>query len=254
MSAESIIKSQARKKLSKNGWTKPVFALGVLLVFFMFVDVIANTGVLLLDLFENNSTLTLIIKIAYSVATVLVMLLLSPALFGFFRMFYTESEYEMDDLLYYFKSFKRYLKCILFVFSYILRVFVPAVVLFIPVAGLYAIDRFVFDYTMNVFLYNSTFVFLVVLSLFALYIYSTKYFLSIKFFCEPDTNGINYCFKQSKKLMKGMQGRVIKLFISFIPWMLLCITVVPAIYVIPYITQSMCISGKWIYQLSRNEQ
>ena len=46
--------------------------------------------------------------------------------------------------------------------------------------------------------------------------------------------------------MKQRTGDVAKLIFSFTPWMLLGLLVLPLLYVIPYITQSLCVSAKWL--------
>lgn len=55
---------------------------------------------------------------------------------------------------------------------------------------------------------------------------------------HPDMSGID-ALMASKDMMYGHKMDLFKLWLSFIPWFLLCVLVIPALYVIPYFTASI---------------
>ncbi len=249
MSAEKIIRTQARQTLKENGWIKALIGLGILATFYMIIEGIAFTEAFIVNEFTLSDTLDFIIKVGIRSVTTLVVILLCPALLGYLKMMYSDKkEYEMSDVVYYFSSFKLYARSVRFIFAFILRLFIPALLFFLPVFILIGINFYT-----KVPLFEVLLWFLCILSSLGLLVYSLKYFLSVKLFCDENYS-IRECFKSSKEMMDTNTRNVIKLFLSFTPWILLCITVLPLLYVVPYITQAMCISGKWIFELSRNDK
>ncbi len=253
MSAEKIIKSQARQKLSDGGFAKALIVLGIIVVCYMIVDCITSVFYYINEDLEISNAFEFILQVASGSITTIFFFLLSPIVIGYFKMLYSDQkEYDISDAVYYLLNFKRYIKAVTFVFSFVVRLLIPAVVCYIPVISLYAINAFVLKKSMNETLFAITLVVLVILSTAAFLLYSTKYYLSIKLFCEDDTRQMSYYFLTSKIIMNGHSNALIKLVGSFIPWLLLCVTVLPILYVLPYMTQSICISGNWLLQLSRN--
>ena len=61
-------------------------------------------------------------------------------------------------------------------------------------------------------------------------------------------------FALAKKTMKGRTGDAAKLIFSYTPWMLLCLTVLPVFYVVPYMTQGLCIGAKWMTRAAFEER
>ena len=53
--------------------------------------------------------------------------------------------------------------------------------------------------------------------------------------------------------MKNRTGSAAKLIFSFTPWILLCLLILPMLYVIPYMTQSLCVSAKWMTKAALEE-
>ncbi len=253
MSAEKIIKSQAREKLRDGGFSKVLIALGMIAVFYMMIECIGSVFYYIITAFNLSDALELVLQVASGSITIICFFLLSPIVIGYFKMLYSEqNEYDIGDVLYYFFDFKRYVKSVAFSFSFVLRLLIPTIICYIPVISLYAINALVLKKGMNEVLFAITLVVLVVLSTAAFMLYSTKYYLSIKLFCENDTQQMSYYFLSSKIMMHSYPNVFIKLIGSFVPWLLLCGTVLPLLYVLPYMTQSICISGNWLLQLSRN--
>lgn len=248
MSAEKIVRTQARSTLKENGLVKALIGLGMLATFYMIIEGVAFTETYIVNVFKLSDTLEFIVSVGIRSITTLLVILLCPAVLGYLKMMYTDKkEYEMSEVVYYFSKFRLYSRSVAFIFSYILRMFLPALLFFLPVFILIGLNFYTKVPAFEVLLWI-----LCILSTVGLVVYSLKYFVSIKLFCDEDLS-VKECFKTSKKMMDGNSKNVIRLFLSFTPWILLCITVLPLLYVVPYITQAMCISGKWIIELSRND-
>lgn len=248
MSVEKSVRLQGREKLKNYGWAKALIGFGMLAVFYLIVESVAYGETVLLELLSID--FEIIICILYRSVTTLVALLLMPCVLGYFKMLYGENdEYDMSDVIYFFSSRKLYFKSIAFIFSFLLRMALPVVIFSLPVIGIVAINYF-----HEVPAFEYVFYTLVVFSMIFSLIYSTRYFVSIKLLCDDSTQNIGYYFKTSKYIMHNHYGDVIKLTLSFTPWFLLCITILPILYVFPYYTQTMCISGKWFCELSRDGQ
>lgn len=255
MSAEIILKAQARDKLKQGGWAKALFALAILTIVYMIIECFSSLGYYLIELLNPDSTIEFIIEVAGGTITTIVALLLSPFVLGFFRMFYSDDkEYYLHDVFYYFTELKHYGKAIRFVLCYIVRMFLPAVLFFSPPMALYVLKSYIFSGETGDILYNVSFVLLTILSTLMVLIYSIRYFTSVLLLCEDEHKKMSYYFVTSKSIMRGHNKDIIKLCLSFFWWILSCIIGLPALYVIPYISQAMCLSGKWLTQLSRNGQ
>lgn len=255
MSAEKTIRAQARQRLKEGGWAKALFGFAVLVFCYMLVDCFASIESVLLTAIKPNSTITLVIEVLSRTITIVVALMLSPAVLGYLKMLYSDNkEYDMKDVLYFFTDFKRYIKSVAFVFIYIIRMIIPTALCYLPVAGVVMVDKYVFSGFMDDVVYAVTFYTLIVFSSIALIVFSTRYFLCVKLYCDDEKKPLSQYFTDSIILMNGHTNYVLKLIISYVFWIMLCVTVMPILYVFPYFTQAMCISGKWITDLSRNGQ
>lgn len=255
MSPEKIIKAQSREKLKHGGWSKALIGLGIIAIFYMIIECIASVEYYLLDAYTFSETIEFIIKVSSGSIVTISVFLLSPVILGYLRMMYTdEKEYDASDIVYYFRGFKKYAKAVAFVFSYALRMVIPILVFFSLVFVLIAVKYFWLKDIVSEETYITSLVLLIIISTVNLLIYNIRYFVSVLLFSEDDSKPLSFYFTTSKKIMSGHYNDVMKLTFSFYGWILSCIAVMPAIYVIPYMTQAYCISGKWIAELSRNGQ
>ena len=253
MSAEKIVKAQARQRLKEGGFSKVLFSFAIIVVCFMITECVASVESVLVDALHPSEAIKFVITVAVRSIVVAVAILLSPSVLSYFKMLYSDKkEYDISDAVYYFSNFKAYTRAVRFSFAYIVRMIIPAVVCYLPVAIVVAVDKYAFHGFMDGKVYTLTCCILLILSTFALVVYSTRYYVAIKLFCDDESQPISRCFVGSKIIMYGHTGDVLKLGFSFIFWILLCILVMPILYVLPYFTQAMCISGKWITQLTRN--
>lgn len=248
MSAEAIIKSQARDTL-KNNYPKAVIALLIALLPYYIIDGSTTVISCFFSYFITDSTLrsVLIYTLGYSFE-ILAFFFFSPVINGYIRAFYNASytrSIDMTDLFYYFEG-DRYHKALAMNFSTLARLLLPAAVLYLPLIIFELFSAQTDSSFYGSVLYIDTFFILSVLSTTALFIYSLRYFTAYTISCDMDNLTPKQAFEHSKYITRGRSGSMGKLVLSFTPWLLLCLLVLPALYVIPYLTQSLCISAKWL--------
>ncbi len=255
MSAEKIIKAQAREKLKNGSWAKALIGLAVIMVMYLILDSLASLQYVFLESFKFTETSEFITKVICGSIITLVAFLLSPVILGYIRMLSSdEKDYDMSDVLYYFSSFDRYTKSISFIFAFVFRMILPTILCFSLVIVYLSLKLFVFKDEMDNIVNDVILVLFIISAVLWTFRYATRYFLSFYMMCNDKEKPLSYYFKTSKIIMKEHEKNVVKLFNSFLGWIALCITVLPLLYVLPYFTQSMCISAKWISMLSRNEK
>ncbi len=258
MSTEKTIRAQARVKLNNKGLAKPVFAIAIIAIFYMLAEYltyfITTLACIIMGL-DVDIQSGFLFSACVSTINILLLFVFSPVLIGYIKMMYSEeNEYCLKDIFYFMSNIGRYFRCLWFNISFILRTFIPMVLIFSPVVALFVLDYFLSLSTINTFVFDIAYVLLTILSLVGYFVYCTKYFIAFKLICEDSELKTKQYFSTSKAIMNGQCMNVVKLFFSFAPWILLCFTVLPIFYVLPYMTQGLCLSCKWISELSRNGQ
>ena len=247
MSAEAIIKAQARDTL-KGNYIRAVSAMLIVLLPFFIID--GTTTVLSVILSKVTSDLTLTNILVYSIGypvEIIGFFLFSPVINGYIRAYYRASytkDMDMSDVFFYFSKGK-YRYALALNTHYIIRMFFPALLFYLPLL-LYIIvfNNINADFTESVLYYDIYFL-LSVIGTGLTIIFSLRYLTAFTITVENDTIAPNQAFEYARQIRRNSQGSPAKLFLSFIPWMLLCLLILPMLYVIPYITQSLCISAKW---------
>ncbi|MGM9834806.1 MAG: DUF975 family protein [Bacilli bacterium] len=74
--------------------------------------------------------------------------------------------------------------------------------------------------------------------------YSMVYYI----FCDNDEISVQECMSKSKEMMEGHKMDYFLFSLSFIGWILLCVFIIPAIWVVPYIT---CAQAKYYEELKK---
>ncbi len=246
MSAEKAIRAQARMTL-KGGWLKAITALIAVLTVFAVADCVYTVLALLLISGDNadNTVNQVIFYITEPTLVFAVSFLLSPVFNGYVRLYYKASVdgvYHIEDLIYYFSK-EHYRSALAVNIRFIIRMLLPTVVCFLPVIIFWAVFM---KSKENIPLYALCEFMLTVLSSLLTVLWSLRYFAVFAAAVEFEYMDAPELFKLSKEIMRGNTGTVSRLILSFSPWLLLCMTVLPVIYVAPYMTQALCISSKWL--------
>ena len=248
MSAEAIIKRQARDTL-RNNYPKALTALIIVLIPYYIID--GGTTILscvFSYLIKDEAVRgVLIYSVGYTLE-VLALFFFSPVINGYIRAHYNAAytgEIDLADVYYYFSG-GRYKKALALNIRYILRLLLPAALFYLPVIALAIIAPQVGGGFSDSLLYNDLFFLLNVISTTCLLLYSLRYFIVFTIQADIENLTPGKSFEYSRYVMKNRVGSAAKLALSFIPWFLLCLLVLPTLYVIPYFTQSLCISAKWM--------
>ena len=257
MSIEKNIRTQARAKLKQNSFSKAVFGFAFVMIMYMLFSNLAMLLQVLLSItvsvFDNNVFVN-VMSILFYLLILGMVVALSPVVIGYIRMFLTDKdEYNLADVFYYFTSPQLYIKSMLLSLNFLLRIICVFVLLMIPSIILETFSKSFIAISSNS-IYKVTHNSLVICAFIALFAFCFRYFLIIPLFFADESKGINNYFRTSIAMMSGNYDKVFKLFGSFCGWIVLCFTVLPILYVLPYIIQAFCISGKSIIDISRNGQ
>lgn len=248
LSPSAVVRSQARKTL-KGNYVAAVASFVILLLPIFIIEGLVSVIDGLLSLITQDPNMLGVLEIVtLTPITILLVVLFSPLFNGFVRLFYEASftrEFNMNNLFYYFGSGK-YHRALHLNLSFAIRLMFPAVLFYLPLFAYYIFCFAYMDSFVGTMLYKDFEFILMIMSSILLIIYSLKYFLVLTMFCNDDSIEARDLFRMSKEIMRDQKGSATKLFFSFTPWMLLCLLILPALYVVPYMTQSLCIGAKWM--------
>lgn len=248
MSAQAIIKSQAREKLRRNYPTAVIALITALLPVYVIDGTLTAILCLLFECVKNETVqIALSIVITYPVL-IIAGILLSPVINGYIRVYYLNAIDEGMDIrqLFYYFHAGRYAKALSLNLMYLVRMLLPTLLLFSPVVVYYAVITSLAEDFYGTVLYNDIFFILFILSSITTTLYSLKYFTVYTLSVEMEQIENKALFGYSTAIMKDKTLHAAKLIFSFTPWMLMCLTVLPMLYVIPYMTESLCIGAKWM--------
>lgn len=255
MSAEAIIKSQARGILKRN-FVKAVMALLIVLIPYSIMDGTTTVISCLIPQFisEQSTSMLLVYSIGYPVE-IIMLFLFSPIINGYIHAYYKAAYTEnidLKDVFFYFGS-GRYFSALSLNIRFILRMFLPALILYAPLIAYVVISSInASDFSKTVLYYDIYFI-LSILSTLTTVLYSLRYFTVFTISADNPDFTPEEVFRYNKMIMKHRTGDAAKLVFSFTPWLLLCLLILPMLYVIPYMTQSLCISAKWMTKAALEE-
>ncbi|MDO5124024.1 MAG: hypothetical protein Q4D44_05085 [Eubacteriales bacterium] len=264
MSAEKIIKLQAKTAL-KNNYTSALIAFFCSITAFvsavflasasyttaeiLFDEVFANIGALAFlkdyaEIFENA---------AYYITLAILLPLTLPLHLGVLRYFYTLVKYgesSLREVFYYIG--KRFFKALGFCFSFFFRCLFRVILPLLPGIVLFTINDITTAETELALLdhlwYFISYTLLITGTVPALRLCSNYFLAPFVFFENPDAES-KELWREAKLSVKPLRTSVNKLITSVSPLFLLCVFIIPIIYVVPYILTCFSISAKWILEL-----
>lgn len=262
MKIEKTIRKQAKKKL-ENNWVSAVSALFVLFGFAVALILLFESLINIFKVYDINgelkesSTTALAIIL---VLTVAIGVFISPVKNGFLKYFYCLSntgEGDLRSVFYFFFRSKRYIKTVLFNLIIFCISILNMLITLLPYGILKIIDNSVdifptveaeqVGYIIYSILFGIGITAGIVLSLRLIFVE----FLYI----DKENKGVGYFFgKKAIKLSIKHNKDYIILVFTFLPWIMLCFFVLPALYVIPYLTESLATSSKWLIKLNKDGQ
>lgn len=256
MSAEAIIKSQARKTLSNN-WVPAIAALLIaLLPLYMIDGTTTVTSGLIVSLIKDESLAGILVYSIGIPVELIAGFLLSPVINGYVCAYYRCAQtqrMEIGDVFRYFEK-GRYGAALRLNLSLFLRLLLPTLLLFLPYLIFLTLSVTVIDESfLGTVVYNDISFVLAVLSTTATALYALRYFTVYAVSIDEEYASTKQVFERNREIMRGHTGSAAKLLLSFTPWLLLCLTILPMLYVIPYMTQSLCISAKWLKHAAESQ-
>lgn len=252
-------KSHIAKKVSadclRNNWGKAIAVLMVVCASFIFVILTEQLARMLLNIpasvldmqseklgkmVPNTSLGSLIITAASSV---LFILITYPFFLGQLSWHYRNimgTENGISPVLFSFSSAKEYFKTIWFFININLRRLLWAAVFFLPYFAVYFVDKFFIE--KGDFIYkdavqlsvNLLSIIVFSLSLLLYLIFNMRYFLAAYLLVSDPSLSVGKTIRHSTKLMKGYKAEAFWFVMSFLGWFLLCIFIIPVIYVYPF--------------------
>ena len=278
-----MVKRESRNNLAKNNWGKAVavtiFVLSISSSVTMLMqlfrlglninleektfslssylsDIYINQGVLIESFKNTSSANTIIYYLILLVVLILSFIVLEPLSLGASRFYFYVSKGEspsVEEIFYYFRGKKAFLRSLNFGINALLRGLLWGLVCMLPGTVIMIISGMLSAMPITASSISQYSIALVPISMITLvigYIFLLaivlRYFLASYLFISREEIGIKECFKVSFKSMVGYRISVLKLYITFIPWLLLCFFVVPLLYVIPYLQTAKFTCAKWL--------
>lgn len=251
MRIQKTIRSQARDSLRGN-WTGAIAGLftliSVIISVILFFALLTETFTVTDNSGEVKSGKTLLVLAALCL-TFLAFVAVSPVKNGFFRYFYNLSdtgEGDYHDMFYFFCGTKRYFSAIAFNIFKALRTSLIVIVCYLAVGVLFfAVNIFWSAFSLSVPASVSLIVCNIAAILAAALI--SRRLLVYELIFSSDS--VENPFEAGGVILRKFRFNFLSLTVSFLPWILSCFFVLPALYVIPYYTMSAATSTKWLLKL-----
>jgi uncharacterized membrane protein len=248
LSPQATVRSQARQAL-KGHWATAVIAFLILMLPLSLIDGMCTAiACTVVTLVSEEATQEIIANLVIYPVMLVLGLLLSPIFNGYVRLFTrnaSEGRMDIRDLTYFFYE-HRYGHALRFNLSFALRMIIPTTLFFLPVAAYQVIAGTIGDSFTGSVIYRDFHFILCVMSVMLVLIYSMKHFFAFTVFAfEPERNA-GEIFKLGRQINRAHSFSAVKLLFSYTPWILLCLTILPMLYVIPYLSQGMCIGAVWM--------
>lgn len=249
MSPQATVRAQARGALQHN-YPTAIFALVTALLPVMLLNTVSGAVLNLFYVLGGSSKSSSILEITLVYPLMMIGgVLLSPFFNGYVRVYYRNGftgVMEPGDLYYYFEGANRYTAALALNLSFLLRMLLPAALCFAPVIGYLVICVNMDNGFYGSVLFGGGYFILWILSSILLTLYGLRYFTVFTLHVENEALCPRELFRLTREIMREQTGSAAKLIFSYTPWMLLCLTVLPMLYVVPYMTQGLCIGAKWM--------
>lgn len=257
MSAEGMVKSQARGVLRSSNWGKALVGFFTVLT----LPVLALTISSFADFFSTSKDSavdmqSVIIVFAVDILAVCAILFLSPLYYGYCRFMYhlaNGDDAQVSTIFTYFESIRMYGRAISYGISVISRYIECGLLCAVP-AIICGAAWIMLGRNPDLNLFTPALGVLSVISIIGgailLFIVTRRYYLATYLFVmDKYDTAPSQCLKKSKVMMLGNVTKAVKLTLSYIPWFALCFFVIPWFYVYPYYKTATGVSAKWLIEM-----
>lgn len=227
----SIVKITAKSALS-NKWVKAIFATTILL----FIVFISMNAASVLSLALGDIAANVLISL-------LAVFMILPIALGLFRYFW-RFLFEVDDnpvaIFYYFSSLSIYKRALSLILNLLFKTVLYSVLINLPKFILFMMSKgFVYEFIgmpIPVWSANLSAVAMIlgVISSIVVFFVLARYYIAPVIFVADDNIDAQEAMHMSTIIAKKSAMDFYYLILSFFGWFLLCVTVVPIIFVLPY--------------------
>ena len=260
------IRRDARRSLTAQ-WGKTaaglLFLCGIVVLCFMLRGLILEAlglGGRMITLESGVLTISLPLVVINSALALVVLLLISPLGLGYLRLIYQMTTGEEPFLSVIFDPLRSVRMTLRSIWATLLMMLVDAVALVIcclPGLTSMVAARILPETTgksavCRIALLLLGVVLLVVGVLLAAIL--TARFFAVGFLLADENLGVIEAFRLSFKISRGFTGEIVMLMVSFIPAGVLCILLIPAVFVVPYVTASFALLARVLLDHSRCQQ
>lgn len=245
----ALIKKQATNRLKEN-LAKAISLVLICLLASLCVKIIDEIFVLLLDTVFINDSFQLVLSrntIISSILTLIISLLLLSPLFLNVKKWYMalkDTNPPIAQALNVFGSLKLYTQAVWFSFVKNIALAIMFFLLLTPAILMASVlkaqldnTNFVLDLMFGV-LFIAMIVFTILASLYAIYVALGFFYADYIFLSGKTTNPFK-AISLSFKMSKYHRGRLVALFLSLFPYLLLCLFIVPIVFVVPYVKSTL---------------
>lgn len=85
-------------------------------------------------------------------------------------------------------------------------------------------------------------------------VYTMRFFLVKNLLCRKYSMTVRDALRASRRYTKGHRWELVGLVFSFLPWMLLCVFVLPILYVAPYMQMTFTMYARYLYEDGMNRE
>lgn len=266
MNAEKFIKNEAKQSLSNGNRVKAITAVFVaylipvisLLVFDIAYTMSSVDYEFSVDML-TESPLLLVFFIVFQLIAVVSFVLLSPIFNGYARLFCSvadKKEADIADIFYFFDTKGKYVGSVRFMLNIFVRSIVIIFFCIVPGIAVYTGAYYVYHKNFARSADLGTFnalsgiaIILIIIGVIVAVCILHRYLFAISLYSYYGYDELN-SFRVGAEVAKKHTVSLIKLTVSFIPWILLTVFVVPFVYVYPYMTASYFVSVKYLFVTS----
>lgn len=197
--------------------------------------------------------------------TFLALIILVPLFFGSLRWYYCligNDSLEVTSIFYYFGDLRTHLKTIGLVLSLFFRCLGWGLICFGPGGGLLGFSVFAMNQkhaltsgdmiftTMGVVVGSI----LLIVGLIFFVSISLRYFAAPFLLVDDPSCSIRSMVRRSITFTKGFRRDIFLFYVSFIPWALIGLLVIPILFVAPYVQASTAILAKFIVETGKSKE
>ncbi len=265
MKTERIINKQAREILSKGNLPSSVGVTTVLFSAVMTCIYLASLLAETLDFALESLGITLLsdLPLCFSALfvlfTVTALLFALPLFMGSVRFYYhlaKNEEGRFADLFHYlqkgkfFPSMGKMLRLLSKNFWKAVVSFLPGVLILLTASSAAASKENLDFY--NILWYSISYA-IIIGGIYLFCFLTAGKFLSLYLMIDNEDLPAKDALKFSEYAMHGFEKSAHRILFLYLPFLVLCLAVIPLLFVIPYIMTSYAVSAKWIIQLPRKQ-